>query len=411
MIEPSYGERTIEGRAGERSPAAAGQPSCQRRYWRLCRPLPTRSSTGQDRCRSPIGAAPATRPENTLPAFQDALDLGYRYLETDVRVTADGVIVAFHDDDLMRTCSRPGKISELPWSEVRTAMVEARRRSRRWRSCSTRSRRPGSTSTARPTTASTPLVAARQADRARLDRVCLASFSDRRLKRLRAALGPTCARHSARSRLALLRYGLTAPPSRAGRPGARASRARSRWSTASSSSGPTGSASQVHVWTIDDPAEMDRLLDLGVDGIMTDKPTVLKEVARRPRRLALTRHAATVTRHRAGEHHRAPPHRGERGAALDVRRVRGASTPGHRQPDAAGVGHRHERRDDATSAAANHAVTAASTASNGTSGHRRDGRADRAGRGEAEAVDDGEQLEAADAGAAPCAPTASPTRR
>ena len=65
-------------------------------------------------------------PENTLPAFERAVELGYTYLETDVHVTSDGVLVAFHDTDLSRTCGRPGIITELPWSEVSTARVGGR---------------------------------------------------------------------------------------------------------------------------------------------------------------------------------------------------------------------------------------------------------------------------------------------
>jgi glycerophosphoryl diester phosphodiesterase len=214
-------------------------------------------------------------PENTLPAFQDALDLGYRYLETDVRCTADGVVVAFHDDNLMRTCNRPGKISELPWSEVRTAMVDGKA------PIPSLEELLGALPGARVNidckandTVDALVAAIKRTDA--LDRVCLASFSDRRLKRLRAALPDACTALGPQP-LALLRYGLL------------------RHSPAQAAQVPVKEGPltvtnarlverahrlgvQVHVWTIDDPAEMNRLLDLGVDGIMTDKPAVLKQV-------------------------------------------------------------------------------------------------------------------------------------
>src|SRR5687768_6609825 len=65
-------------------------------------------------------------PENTMPAFANAVSLGYRHLETDVLLTADGVLVAFHDDTLDRVTDRHGTIADLPWSEVREARVDGR---------------------------------------------------------------------------------------------------------------------------------------------------------------------------------------------------------------------------------------------------------------------------------------------
>jgi glycerophosphoryl diester phosphodiesterase len=59
--------------------------------------------------------------ENTAAAFRRAAAAGYRYFETDVHTTADGRLVAFHDPTLDRVTDATGRISALPWSEVRRA--------------------------------------------------------------------------------------------------------------------------------------------------------------------------------------------------------------------------------------------------------------------------------------------------
>ena len=65
----------------------------------------------------------ARQPENTLPAFDHAARLGYAYLETDARSTADGKLIAFHDADLNRATDRAGQVGKLPWREVSAARV------------------------------------------------------------------------------------------------------------------------------------------------------------------------------------------------------------------------------------------------------------------------------------------------
>lgn len=62
-------------------------------------------------------------PENTIAAFRKALSAGYPFLETDTHATADGVLVAFHDDRLDRVTDREGTIAELPYAEVAKARV------------------------------------------------------------------------------------------------------------------------------------------------------------------------------------------------------------------------------------------------------------------------------------------------
>jgi glycerophosphoryl diester phosphodiesterase len=215
-------------------------------------------------------------PENTRPAFERAVELGYHYLETDVQVTADGVAVAFHDDDLTRTCARPGRISELPWSEVAAARVDGREPiprldellaawpDVRWNiDCKT-------------DRGVEPLADLLQRQHL-LDRVCLSAFSDLRLLRLRRRLGHGLCSGAGPAELTAIRYlGWTLPGPLAAQVPVRRGRVTVVDERFLARAHRRGIA--VHVWTIDDPAEMARLLDLGVDGIMTDRPGVLRDV-------------------------------------------------------------------------------------------------------------------------------------
>jgi len=219
-------------------------------------------------------------PENTMPAFQAAIDLGYRYLETDVHLTSDGVLLAFHDDRLDRVTDGTGVIAELPYREVKAALVDGREPIPLLEDLL------GAFPTARvnidPKHDGAVDALADAIRRAgAIDRVCCGAFSDTRLARLRALLGPdlcTSLGPRATAKLRGASYGLparTLPGPCVQVPHTFRGKAVTdqRFVATAHSLG-----LQVHVWTIDDPAEMVELLDLGVDGIMTDHPALLKAI-------------------------------------------------------------------------------------------------------------------------------------
>jgi len=224
--------------------------------------------------------------ENTLLAFRAAWDAGARHMETDVHVTADGVLVAAHDTVLDRVSGRSGAIADLPWAEVAEARVggepmplltdlmdalpEA--------TFTIDIKAPGATS---------PLVHA-LADPRRGRRACVGSFSNRRLWAFRRRTRGRVATSAGRLGIAWLRL---APFGwrRVHSPGVvyqvpvshRIGPVTIRVVTAGFVARAHAIGAQVHVWTIDDEEEMHRLLDLGVDGIVTDRPDLALEVVRR----------------------------------------------------------------------------------------------------------------------------------
>jgi len=219
-------------------------------------------------------------PENTLPAFEHAVRLGYRYVETDVHVTADGVLLAFHDDVLDRVTDGQGRIDALPWSVVKNAKVDGREPIPLFEDLLGAFPDLRVNIDPKHDGAVDALVdVIKKCDA--VDRVCIGAFSDKRLARVRSLLGPSVCTSLGPRGIARLRsasYGV--PAGRLPAPCAQV---------------PTGAKGvtlvdarfmreahkrdiKIHVWTIDEAAEMNRLLDLGVDGIMTDVPAVLREV-------------------------------------------------------------------------------------------------------------------------------------
>ncbi|HEX3779194.1 MAG TPA: glycerophosphodiester phosphodiesterase [Pseudonocardiaceae bacterium] len=222
--------------------------------------------------------------ENSLGAFRRAVQEGYRYLETDVHATADGVVVVHHDAMLDRTTDGVGAVAQQPWSVVSRVKVAGREPMARLDELLEELPDALVNIDVKADSAVEPVLATlRRCDA--LGRVCLASFSDARLARLRRLGGPGlltsmgpgsvgalwAAAGTGLPVAALARGRMAQVPRRQGR----LTVVTPRFVRLAHRRG-----IEVHVWTIDEAERMRELLDMGVDGLVSDRPDLLREVLR-----------------------------------------------------------------------------------------------------------------------------------
>jgi glycerophosphoryl diester phosphodiesterase len=219
-------------------------------------------------------------PENTLEAFANAIELGYRYLETDVHVSEDGVPVAFHDDRLDRTTDMRGAIADLTIEQIERADAGGGARIPRLATLLTRWPHARINLDPKHDAAVGPM-AALIGEHGAWDRVCVGSFSDARIARVRELSGHAACTSMGPRAVAIAR--IASLTGRIPRQGAQCIQVPLRHGrvpivTPRFVSAAHRSGLYVHVWTINDTATMHRLLDMGVDGVMTDRPRTLKDV-------------------------------------------------------------------------------------------------------------------------------------
>jgi len=233
-------------------------------------------------------------PENTWHAFDAAVDdLGYQYVETDIQVTRDGVVVVFHDDTLERTTNGVGKVAEWNWEDLQhldaayTFSPDGEHYPYRGKGVgisrldATFDRYPGVCfNIDLKAQGSEWPVADVIARSKRTDSVLIGSFTDRRIARFR--------------RITKGRVATSAGPSAAmamfaaSRLGRASKRPVNAYQLPRSVKGAAvdrklvdavhRAGAHIHVWTVDEPSDMHELLDLGVDGIITDRPDLLNDV-------------------------------------------------------------------------------------------------------------------------------------
>jgi glycerophosphoryl diester phosphodiesterase len=221
-------------------------------------------------------------PENSLRAFADAVALGFRYLETDVHATSDGVLVAFHDNDLERTCGEKRAIATSTWNELTSARIDGTDPIPLLDDLLDEFPDAKFNIDCKADSALEPLIK-KLRERDCLERVCIGSFSDKRLDRIRQEFGESVCTSMGPKEVAKLVARATShlpitPTDHALMAQVPVKQGPIPVTTQRFVDVAHELGIQVHVWTIDDPLEIARLLDLGVDGVMSDDTRALRDV-------------------------------------------------------------------------------------------------------------------------------------
>ena len=226
--------------------------------------------------------------ENSLAAFRRAVEEGYTHLETDVHATADGVLVVHHDATLRRVAGHPGVLRTMPWADLAGVRLRGREPLPRLEEVlealpETRFnvdlKAPGTVA---------PMLRLLERDDV-AERVAVASMEERRVDAVRSRFGDRVITGIA-SRSALRLRARAVSPAVLRRPLDRVLPVRGDLAQlpvrlgaltvidAAMLDAAHDLGVEVHVWTVDRTSEMHRLLDLGVDGLMTDRPDLLRDV-------------------------------------------------------------------------------------------------------------------------------------
>jgi glycerophosphoryl diester phosphodiesterase len=218
-------------------------------------------------------------PENSWKAFEHAVELGYAYLETDAHATADGVVVAFHDKTLDRVTDSSGAIASMTGAQVAAARIGGTEPIPLLEDLIMAWPQIRFNVDVKDEPVIGPLVEVLRSTSA-WDRVCITSFSGRRLQATRQLLPRPVCMATSPAAIGAIRAGtpVGALAARFARQYVGCAQIPVRMASAQFIRRAHAAGLQVHVWTVNDPVIMTSLLEIGADGIMTDETVALRDL-------------------------------------------------------------------------------------------------------------------------------------